>query len=176
MDLDFLLVYSKITEIDFYISIHCSVMPENIELKQALKDAKNFQLNVLNYLNEKYPSIHFSEQKVTIKKIINKKGNIKELEYKFDYVSADKKFMGDAKFLKNIPEPAAKYDNISKYVWLLQNSDAQIKFLIFGRDKEVPERYLKRFEPLIKDVEFYFFNNESLVPLGDNNDVKLLTK
>lgn len=83
----------------------------------------------------------------------------------FDLVSPDRRFVGDAKFLKNIEEPAAKYDAISAYVWLLQKVDADKVFLVFGRDVEVAERYLNRFHPLVVPVEFYYLDGSGLYRL-----------
>ena len=77
---------------------------------------------------------------------------------KFDLVSADGRYVGDAKWYKNIPVPAAKWSTISEYVWLLQQVKAEKVFIVFGNDVEVVERYLVRFEPLIRPVEFYFLD------------------
>lgn len=127
-----------------------------------LKRAKEFELSVINFLNS-HSSQSFSKRKV----------NLNGVMFEFDFVSDDGEIIGDAKFLKNIKVPAAKWDNISQYVWLLEHYKAKIKFMIFGNDREVPERYLKRFEPLTGDVEFYFFNNEHLDPLGTKGHYKL---
>ena len=76
----------------------------------------------------------------------------------FDFVSADGRFVGDARWYKNIRSPAAKWSTISEYVWLLQRVSADKTFIVFGHDPEVPERYLQRFRPLVGPVEFYFLN------------------
>ena len=128
-----------------------------------LKDAKDFEVTMLEYLNS-HSLQSFSKRKV----------NISGVSFEFDLVSADDKIIGDAKFFKNISVPAAKWDNISYYVWLLQNTEARIKFLVFGKDIEVPERYLKRYEPLISDVEFYFFENNTLNPIDKHKEHKLM--
>ena len=127
-----------------------------------LKRAKEFELSVINYFNS-HSSHSFSKRKVDLNGVM----------FEFDLVSDDGEIIGDAKFLKNIKVPAAKWDNISHYVWLLEHSRAKIKFMVFGNDREVPERYLKRFEPLTGDVEFYFFNNECLEPLGSKDNHRL---
>lgn len=77
---------------------------------------------------------------------------------KFDFVSPDKRIVGDAKWYKNLKVPAAKWSTISEYVWLLQKiSDTKV-FLVFGNDIEVAQRYLVRFRPLTTPVEFYYLD------------------
>ena len=82
-----------------------------------------------------------------------------QVDYKFDLVSSDHKLVGDAKWLSNNPVPAAKWDGISAYVWLLQKVAAVKVFMVFGQDAAVPERYLKRMRPLVQPVEFYFLDD-----------------
>ncbi len=86
----------------------------------------------------------------------------------FDIVSEDKTCIGDAKYYKNLKNPSAKLSTIAEYVWLLENTHAEKKFLIFGRDIEVPKRWLKRFGSLTK-VEFYFLKNGALTDLRRTN-------
>lgn len=131
---------------------------------EELKNAKEFETLVLDFLNE-HSKLGFSKQKV----------DINGVSFEFDIVSRDSGIIGDVKFFKNIKVPAAKWDNISYYIWLLQKSRANIKVLIFGHDIEVSERYLKRYEPLAQDVEFYFFENNTIKPIGDQKDHKLLS-
>ncbi len=82
---------------------------------------------------------------------------------KFDFVSADSRVVGDAKWYKNVnPQgvtfkvPPAKWSTISEYVWLLQNVNAERVFLVFGNEIEVPQKYLKKYGTLAAPVEFYF--------------------
>jgi hypothetical protein len=81
------------------------------------------------------------------------------VDYTFDIVSVDHRIVGDAKWLKNIAVPAAKWQAISEYVWLLQKLEADRLFMIFGQDAAVAERYLKRMRPLVDPVEFYFLDD-----------------
>jgi hypothetical protein len=84
------------------------------------------------------------------------------LGHQFDLVSLDAKIVGDAKWFKNLPVPAAKWSVIAEYVWLLQHvAAAEKRFLVFGQDREVPQRWLVRFRPLIGDVEFFFLDDSS---------------
>ena len=81
---------------------------------------------------------------------------------KFDLVSEDEVIIGDAKYLKNIPVPAAKFDNITAYIWFLEHTKGQRKFLIFGRDIEIPQRWLKNKRSnkgSLTNVEFYFLHD-----------------
>ena len=91
---------------------------------------------------------------------------IKGIRKKFDLVSDDVNYVGDAKYLKNIAVPAAKFSMIAEYVWLLSYVSAARRFLIFGHDREIPDRWLKRYKPLIKGIEFYFFTGTKLIQLS----------
>lgn len=81
-----------------------------------------------------------------------------QVPWKFDLVSSDGRIVGDAKWLKNISVPSAKWQAIAEYVWLLQKTRADRVFMVFGQDVEVAERYLKRVRPLTAPVEFYFLD------------------
>jgi len=83
---------------------------------------------------------------------------IRETEKIFDFVSDDLDFIGDAKFYKSLDVPAAKWSTIAEYVWLLQFTAAKKKFLIFGRDKSVPQRWLNKHRSLTEGVRFYFYD------------------
>ncbi|MGF3535236.1 MAG: DUF7669 domain-containing protein [Candidatus Bathyarchaeia archaeon] len=87
---------------------------------------------------------------------------IRGIMKKFDFVSDDMDFIGDAKFYKSLDVPAAKWSTIAEYVWLLQFTTATNKFLIFGRDKSIPQRWLNRYHSLIEDVKFYFFDHKKM--------------
>ena len=81
----------------------------------------------------------------------------------FDLVSPDYGIVGDAKFLSMVKGrsiPPAKFATIAEHVWFLEKINAKIKFLVFGNDKRVPEEWLKRYGNLVKDVEFYFIDEE----------------
>jgi len=81
----------------------------------------------------------------------------------FDYVSPDKKIVGDAKFLTLVRGrslPPAKFSNIAEHVWLLQKSDAERRFLVFGNDRNVPVKWLQKYAHMANDIEFYFLSKE----------------
>ena len=96
------------------------------------------------------------------------KVKIADSKKEFDFVSEDGKCIGDAKYYKNTPTgvPSAKLSTISEYVWLLQNTDSQRKFLIFGNEKKVPLMFLSRWGSLVKNIEFYFFDGYTLERLN----------
>jgi len=84
----------------------------------------------------------------------------------FDLVSPDYSIVGDAKFLSMVKGrsiPPAKFATIAEHVWFLEKINAKIKFLVFGNDKRVPEEWLKRYGNLVKDVEFYFIDEEGKI-------------
>jgi hypothetical protein len=84
------------------------------------------------------------------------------LAHQFDLVSLDARIVGDAKWFKNLAVPSAKWSVIAEYVWLLQHvGAAERRFLVFGQDRDVPQRWLARFRPLIADVEFFLLDDSS---------------
>ncbi len=78
----------------------------------------------------------------------------------FDLVSPDGRFVGDAKQYKNIRTPAAKWQGIAEYVWLLQHVEAERRFLVFGGDALVAKRFLDRWRAIVEPVEFYHFTGD----------------
>jgi hypothetical protein len=86
----------------------------------------------------------------------------------FDLVSADHRMVGDAKCYTitaggNVP--SAKWSVIAEYVWLLQQVEADRRFLVFGCDRAVPEGCLDRFQPLTEGVDFYVILDQRLYDL-----------
>ena len=84
----------------------------------------------------------------------------------FDMVSLDGSIVGDAKYFAMVGGqrlPPAKFSIIAEHVWLLEKSQAQRKFLVFGNDIEVPKRWLARYGHLRGDVVFYFMADDGVV-------------
>jgi len=78
---------------------------------------------------------------------------------RFDMVSADGTVVGDAKNLslvRGTELPPAKFMEIAGHVWLLEKTGASRVFLVFGNQREVPERWLAKYGDIIGRVEFYF--------------------
>lgn len=117
-----------------------------------MQDWRQFEIDATNFLSKKW-GVPLSKRDVLIGGVVPKE---------FDMVSDDETHIGDAKFLKNIKDPAAKFQGISEYVWLLQQAGAKHKFMVFGRDREIPERWLGKYRPLVGDVVFYFFDGANL--------------
>jgi hypothetical protein len=88
-------------------------------------------------------------------------GKINDVPRLFDFVSRDQSIVGDAKyFTKNrgVKYPPAKFATIAEYVWLLQKTNAKKKFLVFGKDIDIPKKWLGRYGELAKNIEFYFLD------------------
>jgi hypothetical protein len=82
---------------------------------------------------------------------------------RFDYVAEDGSVVGDAKYYTLVQGnryPPAKMSVIAEHVWLLENVDAEIRFLVFGNDRRVPEMWLKKYGHLVRSVDFFFLNND----------------
>ena len=82
---------------------------------------------------------------------------------KFDMVSDNEDVIGDAKFLTLVHGkrlPPAKFMEIAAHVWLLEKVNANKRFLVFGNQKRVSEWWLEKYGNLIRNVEFYFIDNE----------------
>jgi hypothetical protein len=81
----------------------------------------------------------------------------------FDFVSPDHHVVGDAKYFSlvgGVGLPAAKFSLVAEHVWLLEKSGASTKFLVFGNQREVPERWLARYGELASSVAFFFLNED----------------
>ena len=123
--------------------------------RDSPKEANIFEDETRKYLSSKFKT-NFEEKEIIV-------GKTKK---KFDLVSEDNQWVGDVKYYKNIQTPSAKFSTIAEYVWLLEKVKAKNKFIVFGKDKEVPERWLSRYGSLVKDVKFYYFDGKNLVELN----------
>jgi len=121
-----------------------------------MDEAKEFENTVRRFLSELW-GLQLEERTVHLTATAKKK---------FDLVSQNQKYVGDAKYLKNIKTPAAKWSGIAEYVWLLEKVNTDHKFLVFGKDKEVAARWLNRYGSLISDIKFYFFDGTTLEKLN----------
>lgn len=92
------------------------------------------------------------------------KGKLQGLPKVFDMVDRDGEVAGDAKYLSMVRGeriPPAKFSVISEYVWLLEKTSATHKFLVFGNDRRVPEGWLRRYGSLVRDVVFFFLDEQT---------------
>jgi hypothetical protein len=80
----------------------------------------------------------------------------------FDLVSKDKSIVGETKYfgLTRQRVQPAKFSSIAETVWLLNNTTAETKFIVFGNSIEVPNRWLERFGNLVTDTIFYFLHED----------------
>ena len=77
----------------------------------------------------------------------------------FDLISENGQIAGEAKYytsVEGVSLPPAKFSVIAKCVWFPEKVLAARKFLAFGNDRRVPERWLASYGALVKDVEFFF--------------------
>ena len=79
----------------------------------------------------------------------------------FDYISEDGTIVGDAKYYTMVGGeriPPAKFSVIAEHVWLLGKCNVEEKFLLFGNDIRVPQKWLEKYGTLVDDVVFFFLD------------------
>lgn len=87
---------------------------------------------------------------------------------KFDLVSDDLSIIGDVKYytlVNGTALPPAKLATIAEYVWLLEKTQASVKFLVFGNEIRVPEMWLEKYGDLVTNVDFYFLTDDGQLKL-----------
>ena len=92
-----------------------------------------------------------------------KSGQSGDVPKLFDFVSNDCKIVGDAKYFTMVQGyrlPPAKFSVIAEHVWLLEQTNAEKKFLVFGNDKRVPTLWLKKYGKLVSGINFYFIDEK----------------
>ena len=92
--------------------------------------------------------------------------NILGIGKRWDMVSSNGSIVGDAKYytlVRGTRLPPAKFATIAEHVWLLEKTNAEIKFLVFGNQIEVPQRWLEKYGNLITDVQFYFMDDSGKI-------------
>lgn len=80
---------------------------------------------------------------------------------RFDMVSADENIIGDAKYLTLVQRrkfPPAKMMEIAGHVWLLEKVNAKTRFLVFGNQRSVPEKWLEKYGSYAQNIDFYFID------------------
>lgn len=90
-----------------------------------------------------------------------KPGTCPNVPKRFDMISPDGKIVGDAKYytlVRGTQIPPAKFATIAEHVWLLEKTNSEIKFLVFGNDRRVPDEWLARYGHLVSDVQFFFLD------------------
>ncbi len=120
-----------------------------------VREAADFEEYARSYLSD-YWHISLEKRQVRL---------TDEFEKEFDLVSQDNSYVGDAKYLSNNAVPAAKWSAIAEYVWLLEKVNSTHKFLVFGKDKELSQRWLNKHRTLLREVKFYFLSDNNLEEL-----------
>jgi hypothetical protein len=90
---------------------------------QSVSDWRSFELYARTFLSS-YRGAKLKERSVLVG------GSV---PWRFDLVAEDGSIVGDAKWLKDIAVPAAKWQAIAEYIWLLQKVAAERVFMVFGR-------------------------------------------
>lgn len=86
-------------------------------------------------------------------------GIFPDVHKRWDFISPDRSVIGDAKFYSLVNGeryPPAKMATISEHVWLLSQTNATHRFVVFGNDVRVPEQWLSRYGRHLGDIRFYF--------------------
>ena len=95
-------------------------------------------------------------------------GTLPDVPKQWDMLSDNGEIVGDAKYYALVGGtrlPPAKFSNIAEHVWLLDKTDARIKFLVFGNQIEVPKLWLERYGNLVGDIQFYFLNDDGRITI-----------
>lgn len=82
---------------------------------------------------------------------------------RFDFVSPDGSVVGDAKYytlVRGKKLPPAKFSVIAEHAWLLEKTEADQRFLLFGNDIRVPQMWLERYAALADGTSFLFLSDE----------------
>jgi hypothetical protein len=90
-------------------------------------------------------------------------GQVPGVPKQFDMISPDNRIVGDAKYYTMVRGqhlPPAKFATIAEHVWLLEKTEAQTTFLVFGNQREVPVQWLERYGGLASGVDFYFLSDD----------------
>ena len=109
-------------------------------------------------------------QKVMSKRldVVLRPAIVEGVRKQFDLVSADETIVGDAKYytaVNGTSLPPAKFATIAEYVWLLEKTKAEKRFLIFGNDRRVTEWWLDRYGNLLRGVQFFFLSDDGRLEL-----------
>lgn len=79
-----------------------------------------------------------------------------------DLVSNDNKYVGIVRSLSLVLSEAllpSLLSSISASIWILEHiPNAEKRFLIFGKDRNVPDKWLEQYGIFIKDIEFFFYD------------------
>ena len=85
-------------------------------------------------------------------------GRVPGVPKRWDYLESAHQVVGDAKNMGfyEYQSNGGRLMEIAGHVWLLNMVPAEHRFLIFGKDRRMPEMWLRRFGQVAGPVEFYF--------------------
>jgi hypothetical protein len=88
--------------------------------------------------------------------------NIRGKAKKLDFVNAEHKLAGDAKFYSFTAggsSPSARFSTLNENCRLLQKLPAdRRKFLVIGENAALVDTYVRRYGPWLRDVEILYFS------------------
>ena len=79
-------------------------------------------------------------------------------------ISENSKVVGGVKYLTMVrgePIPPVKFSMIPEHVLLLEKISTTNKFLLSCNDRRVPEEWLKRYGHQVRDVVFFFLDEQT---------------
>lgn len=124
-----------------------------VRIGDAVRDAREFE-ELARRIMSKYFGVRLG------------KGKKPEWLKEFDLVPPDFRIVADVKYYTMVRGsllPPAKFATIAEHVWMLENIDVDVKFLVFGNDKRVPLKWLEKYGYLVKSVKFYFVNDNGTI-------------
>lgn len=90
-------------------------------------------------------------------------GTVEGVPREFELVSPDRQMVGSVVYCAPVQGqwlPPAKFSLIGERVWLLDKTGAEVVFLVFGYDRDVPWLWLSRYGHLAPRVQFYYLSVE----------------
>ena len=131
-----------------------SKSPEKSLARKQLPQSGKLSPSGFEALSQRVMSRHFGKHLAP--------GEAHGMPKRFDFVSADGKTVGDAKYYTIVQGkrlPPAKFSVIAEHVWLSEKTNARHCFLVFGNDIRVPQQWLARYGKLVEKVKFYFLED-----------------
>ena len=82
---------------------------------------------------------------------------------KFDMVSPDGNIVGEAKYYRKTKGGESGKDSIfAEYIRLLEKTPAEKKFMVFGGERKILEKWFKKHKHLFEDnLAFYFYDMDT---------------
>jgi hypothetical protein len=81
----------------------------------------------------------------------------------FAFVAPNQRIVGDAMYFTLVGGqglPSAKFSIVAGHVWLLEKTGAPKTCVVFGSDRDVPERWLARYGALASSVSFFILSHD----------------